>query len=209
MQQFFEAWYGQLVTAAAAVLLILIGIGLTTRERRHATRMLVFSAMAIAVGTVLSFLKIVDMPAGGSITLFSMFAVSLIGYFYGPAQGILCGMAYGLIQLALGPYVIHPAQLVIDYPLAFGMLGLSGFLRKRPDGLLAGYILGVFGRLTMSVLSGVIFFAESAGDMNPLVYSVGYNIAYLGGEALLSAVVFMVIPAVKKTVERIRVMAQA
>ena len=61
----------------------------------------------------------------------------------------------------------------------------------------------------MSVLSGVIFFAEYAGDMNPLVYSVAYNIAYMGGEALLSAVVFMVIPTVKKVVERVRVMAQA
>lgn len=209
MQEFFEAWYGQLATAAVAVLLILIGIGLAGRGRKHATRMLVFSAMAVAVATVLSFLKIVDMPQGGSITLFSMFAITLIGYFYGPAQGILCGMAYGLIQLVLGPYVIHPAQLLIDYPLGFGMLGLSGFLNKRPDGLLAGYILGVFGRLVMSVLSGVIFFAEYAGDMNPFVYSVGYNIAYLGGEALLTAVIFMVIPAVKKVVERIRVMAQA
>ena len=171
--------------------------------------MLVFSAAAIALATVLSFLKIVELPQGGSITLFSMFAITLIGYFYGPAQGILCGMAYGLIQLILGPYVIHPAQLVIDYPLAFGMLGLSGFLNKRPDGLLAGYMLGVFGRLAMSVISGVIFFADYAGEMDPFIYSVGYNIAYLGGEALLTAVVFMVVPAVKKTVERIKTIALA
>ena len=96
----------------------------------------------------------------------------------------------------------------MDYPLAFGMLGLAGFLNKRPDGLLAGYVLGVFGRLIMSVLSGVIFFAEYAGDMDPFLYSVGYNIAYLGCEALLTAVVFMVIPSVKKAVERIKIMAQ-
>ena len=105
--------------------------------------------------------------------------------------------------------MIHPAQLVIDYPLAFGMLGLSGFLNKRPDGLLAGYMLGVFGRLAMSVISGVIFFADYAGEMDPFIYSVGYNIAYLGGEALLTAVVFMVVPAVKKTVERIKTIALA
>lgn len=212
MQAFFEAWYGQVITAIVAVLLILVGIGIVAgkkRNRRQATRMLVFSAAAIALATVLSFLKIVELPQGGSITLFSMFAITLIGYFYGPAQGILCGMAYGLIQLILGPYVIHPAQLVIDYPLAFGMLGLSGFLNKRPDGLLAGYMLGVFGRLAMSVISGVIFFADYAGEMDPFIYSVGYNIAYLGGEALLTAVVFMVVPAVKKTVERIKTIALA
>ena len=208
MQAFFEAWYGQVITAIVAVLLILVGIGIVAgrnKNRRQATKMLVFSAAAI----VLSFLKIVELPQGGSLTLFSMFAITLIGYFYGPAQGILCGMAYGLIQLILGPYVIHPAQLVIDYPLAFGMLGLSGFLNKRPDGLLAGYMLGVFGRLVMAVLSGVIFFADYAGEMDPFIYSVGYNIAYLGGEALLTAVVFMVVPAVKKTVERIKTIALA
>ncbi|MBQ7916825.1 MAG: energy-coupled thiamine transporter ThiT [Firmicutes bacterium] len=209
MQEFFEAWYGQLVTAAVALVLILVGVGFVIgKNRKQGTKMLVYSAMAVAVATVLSFLKIVEMPQGGSITLFSMFAITLIGYFYGPAQGILCGMAYGLIQLVTGPYVIHPAQLLMDYPLAFGMLGLAGFLNKRPDGLLAGYVLGVFGRLIMSVLSGVIFFAEYAGDMDPFLYSVGYNIAYLGGEALLTAVVFMVIPSVKKAVERIKIMAQ-
>ena len=61
----------------------------------------------------------------------------------------------------------------------------------------------------MAVISGVVFFAEYAGDMDPFLYSVAYNIAYLGGEALLTAVVFMVIPSVKKAVEKIRVMAQA
>lgn len=210
MQEFFEAWYGQLVTAAVALVLLLVGVGLVIgKNRKKATRMLVFSAMAIALATILSFLKIVELPQGGSITLFSMFAITLIGYFYGPAQGILCGVAYGLIQLVIDPYVVHPVQLLVDYPLAFGMLGLSGFLNKRPDGLLAGYILGVFGRLVMAIISGVIFFAEYAGDMDPFLYSLGYNIAYLGGEALLTAVIFMVIPAVKKAVDRIKVMAQA
>ena len=71
----------------------------------------------------------------------------MIGYFFGPVQGILCGIAYGMLQLAIGPYVVHPAQLLLDYPIAFGMLGLSGFFHKRSDGLIPGYIVGVFGRL--------------------------------------------------------------
>ena len=83
MQEFFEAWYGQVITAAVAIVLILIGIGILSgknKNRRQATRMLVFSAAAVALATVLSFLKIVEMPQGGSITLFSMFAITLIGY---------------------------------------------------------------------------------------------------------------------------------
>ena len=70
MQAFFEAWYGQVITAIVAVLLILVGIGIVAgkkKNRRQATRMLVFSAAAIALATVLSFLKIVELPQGGSI----------------------------------------------------------------------------------------------------------------------------------------------
>ncbi|MBQ7065060.1 MAG: energy-coupled thiamine transporter ThiT [Firmicutes bacterium] len=211
MQAFFENWYGQLTAAAAAVLLILIGIGLTkafSKDSPHKTaKMLVFSAMAVAIAVVLSMLKIIRMPQGGSITLFSMFVITLIGYFYGPAQGILCGMSYGMIQLLIDPYIISPVQMLVDYPLAFAMLGLSGFFRNRSDGLITGYAVSCFGRLIMSVLSGVIFFSEYAGEMNPWAYSIGYNIAYIGGEALLTVVVFMVVTPVRNMVERIKRMA--
>lgn len=165
MQEFFEAWYGQLTTAIVAIVLILVGVGISMRGKssKQATRMLVFSAMAIALATVLSFLKILEMPQGGSITLFSMFAITLIGYFYGPAQGILC--RHGLWSSADDDRSVcdHPLQLLVDYPLAFGALGLSGFLNKRPDGLLAGYVLGVFGRLVMAVISGVCLLRRVCG----------------------------------------------
>ncbi|MBQ5959165.1 MAG: energy-coupled thiamine transporter ThiT [Firmicutes bacterium] len=215
MQAFFESWYGQLITAAAAILLILAGIGVSrsrSGEGSHkGTRMLVFSAVMVAVATVLSFVKILKMPQGGSVTLFSMLPITLIGYIYGPAQGILCGMAYGLIQLILGPWVISPVQLLVDYPLAFGALGLSGFFWKRQDGMLTGYAVGCLGRLIMSVISGVVFFSEYAAEwnMNPLAYSFAYNIAYIGAEALVTIVVFMAVTPVKQSLERIKTMARA
>ena len=215
MQAFFESWYGQLITAAAAILLILAGIGVSrsrSGEGSHkGTRMLVFSAVMVAVATVLSFVKILKMPQGGSVTLFSMLPITLIGYIYGPAQGILCGMAYGLIQLILGPWVISPVQLLVDYPLAFGALGLSGFFWKRQDGMLTGYAVGCLGRLIMSGISGVVFFSEYAAEwnMNPLAYSFAYNIAYIGAEALVTIVVFMAVTPVKQSLERIKTMARA
>ena len=215
MQAFFESWYGQVITAVVAILLILVGIGVSGSRSDESsskkTKMLVYSAVAVAVATVLSFIKILKMPQGGSVTLFSMLPIALIGYFYGPAQGILCGMSYGLIQLILEPWVISPVQLLVDYPLAFGALGLSGFFWKREDGLLTGYAVGCAGRLVMAVISGVAFFAEYAADwkMNPIAYSFAYNIAYIGAEALITIVVFMAVSPLKQAIERIKTMARS
>ena len=131
---------GIVLTVLIAFVALLVGVGYfhAKERKRNSVKILVFSAVAIALGTALSMVSIVKMPQGGSLTLFSMFIVSMIGYFFGPVQGILCGIAYGMLQLAIGPYVVHPAQLLLDYPIAFGMLGLSGFFHKRSDGLIPG-----------------------------------------------------------------------
>ena len=90
-------------------------------------------------------------------------------------------------------------------PIAFGMLGLSGFFHKRSDGLIPGYIVGVFGRLVCSVLSGVIFFAEYAEGtgLSPFAYSLAYNLAYMGGEAMLTCVL-LILPPVRNAIGYIR-----
>ena len=95
---------------------------------KNKTKQLVFSAMAIALATVISVvIKLPSLPNGGSTTLFSMLIVSLVGYWYGPATGLIAAFAYGVLQFITGPYVVHPAQVLLDYPLAFAALGLSGF----------------------------------------------------------------------------------
>ena len=207
MQAFFESMPGIVLTVLIAFVALLVGVGYfhAKERKRNSVKILVFSAVAIALGTALSMVSIVKIPQGGSLTLFSMFIVSMIGYFFGPVQGILCGIAYGMLQLAIGPYVVHPAQLLLDYPIAFGMLGLSGFFHKRSDGLIPGYIVGVFGRLVCSVLSGVIFFAEYAEGtgLSPFAYSLAYNLAYMGGEAMLTCVL-LILPPVRNAIGYIR-----
>ena len=89
-------------------------------------KQLAFCAMAIALGTVLSNIKIFHFPTGGSITLLSMLIIALPGYWFGLGAGIVTGVAYGILQLVIDPYVLYPMQLVVDYFLAFGALGLSG-----------------------------------------------------------------------------------
>ena len=86
-------------------------------------------------------------------------------------------------------------QVLFDYPLAFGALGLSGFFSNRKFGLQIGYIVGVLGRFVFSTLSGVIFFAAYAPEgMNPWVYSTQYQGSYLGTEAIVTLIIISLPP---------------
>ena len=84
--------------------------------------------MAIALATVICVaIKLPSLPNGGSVTLFSMLIICLIGYWYGPKVGIIAAITFGILQFIVGPYVVHPLQVILDFPLAFGALGLSAF----------------------------------------------------------------------------------
>lgn len=179
--------------------------------KKFGTKQIVFAALAIALATVIStVLKLPSLPFGGSVTLFSMLVVCLIGYWYGPVVGICAAIAYGILQFITGPYVVHPIQVILDYPLAFGALGLSGFFCNRKNGLLWGYIAGVLGRFFFAQISGFIFFTEYTGNLEgnllALWASTFYNLAYLVPEAAIT-ILLLSIPAVKSLFARLKVMA--
>lgn len=179
-------------------------INQSTNAVHNTVKKLIFSAMAIALATVTSYIKVLEMPMGGSVTLLSMLFICLIGYWYGPKAGLLTGVTYGILQFILDPYVLSIPQVLIDYPLAFGALGLSGFFCNKKHGLIKGYLTGVAGRCLFAVLSGVIFFAAYAPEgMNPFVYSVLYNGSYLGAEALITVIV-AAMPPVSKALARVK-----
>lgn len=170
-------------------------------------KQLVFCAMSIALGTILSEIKIIDFPWGGSATLFSMLVICLPGYFFGLGAGLLTGVAYGVLQLLVDPYVLFPMQLVMDYFLAFGALGLSGLFSNAKKGLLKGYLAGILGRYIFAVLSGWIFFAEYAWEGWPVLpYSLVYNGIYIFAEGAIT-VVILLIPAVSKGIATVKKMA--
>ena len=160
--------------------------------------------MIIALGTITSMIKLYEFPFGGSVTCFSMLFVCLAGYFFGPATGILTGAAYGILQFLLGPYILFPIQVIVDYLLAFAALGLSDIFWKSKQGLIKGYLLGIFGRYIFAVLSGWLFFGEYAWEgWNPLPYSLAYNAAYIFVEGAATLII-LAIPAVSKGLEQIK-----
>ena len=172
------------------------------------TKKLVFSAMGITLALITSYLKLWNMPMGGSVTLLSMLFISLIGYWFGARYGIVTGESFGLLQFILNPYMLSIPQVLLDYPLAFGALGFSGFFRNHKYSLQLGYIAGVLGRFIFSTLSGVIFFASYAPEgMNPWIYSMIYQGSYLGAEALLTLIIIS-LPPVTKALKIVRVQAE-
>ena len=177
------------------------------RNGRLTVKQLAFCAMSIALGTILSEIKIIDFPWGGSATLLSMLVICLPGYLFGLGAGLMTSIAYGVLQLLFNPYVLFPMQLVLDYVLAFGALGLSGLFAGAKRGLLKGYLVGIFGRYVFTVLSGWIFFAEYAWEgWHPLPYSLVYNGIYIFAEGAITCAVILV-PAVSSGIAAVKKMA--
>ena len=202
--------YGTLIAVMLIILVAACFISGKNEKKKFSTRQLVFSAMAMALALVTSMLKIVDMPMGGSVTFFSMLFICLIGYWYGLKGGLMTAIAYGFLQLIIDPYIISIPQMLTDYVFAFGALGLSGLFSKSKYGLIKGYIVGVLGRYFFSFLSGMIFFGSYASsfNMSAPIYSLVYNGAYLGLEALVT-IILIAIPPVSKGLTRVKAMALA
>ncbi|MBQ4467084.1 MAG: energy-coupled thiamine transporter ThiT [Firmicutes bacterium] len=172
--------------------------------RNKNVKYLVLCAILIALSIGLNQIKLLHLPFGGSITLLSMLAATLAGYFCGPKWGLISGLALGLLNLAFGGYVIHPIQLILDYILAFTALGLSGFFTETKNGLYIGYAVSVVARFFCSFLSGFIFFGEYAPEgMNPALYSFAYNGISIGAEGIITLII-LAIPVVHDTIYRLK-----
>lgn len=177
--------------------LSIVGIILLKKKTKVAsksvnTKKVVYGGLCIALAFVLSYIRIWHMPQGGSITLASMLPLVLFSFVFGPVAGIIAGIAYGFLQLFQDLYVIHWAQLLFDYPLAFGMLGLAGIIPEKVHSINLRFGLGIFigmlGRTIMHTMSGAIFFAEYANGLNPWIYSLGYNLSYMSVEFVITLI---------------------
>ena len=211
---FFSSPTGIGATVIVCCLILIMIAGVLYRKKQFSVRVSTISAMCIALSAVLSIIEPIRLPQGGSTTAFSMLFIVLIGYWFGPEAGILAGVADGLLNLAINPYVIHPIQLLLDYPFAFGALGISGLFRNflrnnrigksnvKFDGLCIGYIVAALARWFMHFMSGFVFFSTFAGDSNPVIYSAVYNFSYILPEMILTLIV-LTIPAFRNAIDAV------
>jgi thiamine transporter len=194
-----QSWIFILVIIGAAFL-----ISLTLKkdkQKQNTTKKLTYGSICIALSFVLSYIRFFKMPQGGSITAGSMLPVMLFAYWFGPADGVIAGMVYGLLQFIQDPFIVHPLQVVLDYPLAFGALGLAGLSKKNFSLSLA---IGSIFRFFFSFLSGTLFFVEYAKQVGeaPVVYSLAYNSVILIDGLICIAI--SLIPQFKSAINRVK-----
>ena len=206
---------GGLTTAGYAVCIVigvalfiaaLVFAGKVSEKKRMGTKQLVFCAMAMALAFITSYIKIFNMPWGGSVTLCSMLFIVLVGNWYGPKTGVLVGLVYGILQFIQEPYVLSFFQVCCDYILAFAALGVAGFFAKSKNGLIKGYIVAVIARGAFHALGGYLYWMDYMPENFPKalssVYPILYNYSYLLAEGVIT-VIIICIPAVANRVKRI------
>ncbi|MFR7835909.1 MAG: energy-coupled thiamine transporter ThiT [Ezakiella sp.] len=170
-------------------------------SKKMNTQILVEGGIMVALAFVLGEIKLFKLPQGGSVTLGLMIPIIFYSLRHGVGTGVLAGVVLGLLKLANGGYFVSIPQVILDYPVAFGAIGLSGLFSKQFKEqksivpVFCGTFVGVLGRFVAAVLSGVIFFAENAKEinMNPWTYSIKYNATYLGIELAIAVVVIFVL----------------
>ena len=159
-------------------------------------------AMAFVLEFAFSFLP--AMPQGGRVSI-SILPIVVIAWRNGPLAGVIGGVVYGLLNLMLDGVLYHWGSFFLDYTIAFGVIGLSGFVRRLGLNNVVGFgfaiFVGYFLRFFSHVLSGVLLFGEYAGDQNVWIYSMVYNGTYLLPAFILTLIVGVIVYFPLKTIE--------
>ena len=170
--------------------------------KQSRAQVLVYGALSITLAFVLSYFKLFTLPLGGTITLLSMLPIFAYAAYFGPARGFTAAFAFSLLQVIQGAYIVHPIQFILDYFVAFTLLGLASFF---PKSLPLGALVGGFARMLASTVSGAVFFGSYAADFgftNVWAYSLVYNFFSIGVDTLLCVVV-AAMPPVQKLFKRV------
>lgn len=185
VQADYDANTTGLIVSAVVFMALIAGIFFLGNKRDLSdTRAIVYGAIAIALSFALSYVKFFEMPQGGSVTFASLLPLMIYCCMFGTRRGVIVCLIYGALQAVQDPWIIHPMQFLLDYPLAFGLIGVSGifvekgFLKKYPVvGFILGAILAVCLRFACHVLSGVYAFASWA-DVETYGTVAAYSLAY-------------------------------
>lgn len=157
--------------------------------------------IAVALGVALSYLSkaIWSMPMGGTLEL-GVIPVLYIALKWGWRDGLIVGLALGLITLITDPWFVNPVQILLDYPLPGLALGLAGLpIFQKGQNWWKGVLAAGLVRYVFHVISGLVFFASAAPSwhMSPLLYSLAYNAAYVVPSIAIGILVFVPLRRVK------------
>jgi len=161
------------IGAVAMILIIALLYAFFGRKSnpKSDTRSVTYAAVSVALAFALSYIRLFKLPQGGSITLVSLLPLMFYSQMFGIRKGAMVGFIYGILQAIQDPYILHPAQFLLDYPIAFAAIGLSSiFTQKGIKGVrgvalfASGAVLAVTMRYAAHVISGIFAFAMYAGE---------------------------------------------
>jgi thiamine transporter len=157
--------------------------------------------LAVALGVALNYLSkaIWSMPMGGTLEL-GIIPVLYVTLKWGLRDGLITGLALGLITLITDPWFVNPVQILLDYPLPGLALGLAGLpIFRKGQNWWKGVLVGGLVRYVFHVISGLVFFASAAPSwhMSPLFYSLAYNAAYVVPSIAVAILVLVPLRKVK------------
>ena len=200
-------WYVYVVIALLAVLGVVGTIAVkNTDKSRMSTRVMSEGAMMIALATVLSLIKLWEMPYGGSVTMFSMLPIVLMSYRHGPKWGLFTAFTHSILQLIMGIKNVgycatigaQIACILLDYTFAFSVLGLASLFSKPFKNRTVGVCLGtaIVGALRFfcHFLSGIFLWGSyqpTDGWISKLptwLYSIVYNGMYMLPEVIITVI---------------------
>ena len=180
---------GLTISAVIVMAILAVAVIFSGKKETNNTRALVYGAVAIALATALSYARLFRMPQGGSITPASVLPLMIYSMMFGTRRGVLVCLIYGTLQALQDPYILHPMQFLLDYPLAYGLMGISGFLaekklfkNKHIVNFILGGIVAVALRYACHVCSGVFAFADyfywDEELMSTYATTAAYSLAY-------------------------------
>ena len=175
---------GMIVSAVVFMVIMVVLWFVGDKRKMSDTRSIVYGAISIALSFALSYAKLFKLPQGGSVTFASLLPLMIYCCMFGTRRGLIVCTIYGVLQALQDPFIIHPMQFLLDYPLAFGLIGVSGifmekgvFKDKKVVAFLLGGVLAVVLRYACHVCSGVFAFADYA-DLDKYDTAIAYSMAY-------------------------------
>lgn len=206
------SWTMYLVSAILVAVIITLAL-VFGKETEYNSKSLTYAAVCIALSFALSYIKFFSLPQGGSVTFASLLPLALYAYMFGTRKGVIAGVVYGLLQFIQSPQFYEPMQALIDYPIAFGAIGLAGIARNfkfLKGNMLAEFALGttiaVLFRYVSHVISGYYVFSSWAMEgFNAVSWAFVYNLYTLADLAIVLAVGLLALStkAVRKTINSV------
>jgi thiamine transporter len=173
------------------------------------TKKITFTAMMIALALIFEIFStfVLPLPQGGNVSVVAI-PLLILGYYYGLPTAMVGGVIVGVSQgLFVPPFIVNPFQYLLDYVFPFAFMGMATvFIKLNPKQenimLSLGILLSLTLRYISHVISGTLFFAEFAGDQIPIIYSMIYNITFIGPTLVITLILApLVLMAAKKVIK--------